>query len=189
MRKAWWVVVLVAGAGCLQGPAREGADRTGPAPAVEAPEEAAKVEASPTPSVERVLQGVILARAPGTGPIPAEGDEASFCFSLPEGSTLLRGNLTWDPPQQMGLQFRHDNQNHASWEGGAIARLPPIVLEVEAPGSGSWWSYAGPGVAGGAVAWQLVLTVVGSPGSEPWDGVVYPEGSRFDDEPPCAGMP
>jgi hypothetical protein len=124
---------------------------------------AAGTGAPPTTTVlERTFSGTILARAGTSETVQYEGDPPFFCFQVPDNTTTVAGRLTWDPDQDMMLEF-HDpemkvvaNSRATSPPGSNLGG--PIELVVENHFPGEWFAYAGPGVVGAAVEWELALT-------------------------------
>ncbi|MHB8606472.1 MAG: hypothetical protein ACYDCK_14605 [Thermoplasmatota archaeon] len=86
---------------------------------------------------------------------------------LPSMTRSVRAHASCSPPQQMGLEFHHPrpNEDHreTSWNDSLNAALlsldPPIDMTIKNPEGGLWWTYLGPGVAGGDVTWTLTLTI------------------------------
>jgi hypothetical protein len=175
---ALWLAVLLL-AGCASpGDAGEVADvaeveRTA-RPDDEFEDEVVIDQTLPLVETTRTFSGTILLRPlTGGGPTYVEsGDPASFCFQLPANVKSIRGVFAFDPWQQAGLQFRSLQKpftDAASWGGPvtdpvgyAVALFPasPITLEVPEASPGEWFTYGGPGIAGGAMQWTHDLTMV-----------------------------
>lgn len=178
-------VLLLLVAGC-SGPSAQPAESDDP-PRTGEPE-APTVEPAfdpdgPIPDVTVHLSGVLLARAPGTGAIPHSGDSPAFCFTVPKGSTLLSGNLTWSPSVPMGLEFQGPDSYHSTWDTPAQNMTPSVRLTVLDPSRGSWLAYGGPGVAGVEITWALDLRIVGQPGSPAFDEDIRPDGNALGGSP------
>ncbi len=92
-----------------------------------------------------------------------EGDPLGFCFEIPEDTRRVHANLTWEPPNEVGLQIRGPDDSSAdSWfDDTALVKfhlLPPLNLTLDHPDAGTGYAYVGPGVIGGAIDWSLTLT-------------------------------
>lgn len=132
----------------------------GSAPDASAPDAAAT-------RLTRAFSGTIVWRVGGDEPPRAAhlGDPPTFCVVVPNGTRLLRGTLTWDVPEPMGLEFHSlgEGGSHRSYDDAvsSFESSSPIVLELADPVAGEWFIYAGPSVAGANIPWRLEMAWVG----------------------------
>lgn len=109
-------------------------------------------------TLTRHFSGTIVYRVPGDRQF--QGDPSAFCFEVPDDTTRLAGHLTWDAPQQMGLEFHGPDTYVSTFDepSGLVATQGPLDLVVAGPAAATWFTYAGPGIAGGQVHWDLTLS-------------------------------
>lgn len=120
-----------------------------------------------TVTLEHTYEGYLLYRSGISGPLPEaqwEGDPPGFCFNVPENTTRLEGEYTWDTPQPMMLKLAGPNRTgDRSWDHTKVWTgfnnvTPPIRLDIDTIEPGTWYAYAGPFASGGATEWSLTLT-------------------------------
>ena len=128
-----------------------------------------------TSSLTVSYEGVAYWRVPGHAVVgcdiaePGEGDPSAFGVRVPGSTLALDATFTWMTPQQMVLQLFDPEDEFPDYEAAGLSS--PLRLRVDHPVPGDWFVYAGPGAAGGATSWQLVLTWTTNVPIEPADVV------------------
>lgn len=154
------IVLALLFAGCLGAPMAQD-------PPVEDGPVAAPIEVSPLREpVVASRAGFIVSRLAGDGPVRLQfqGDCPVFFFDVPASTPRLEATLRWasPAPNQVVMDLHSVNGSHVqSWESPAEMDSSPIVLIAEHPDPGLWYGYLGPGIAGGAIEWDLELTWIG----------------------------